>query len=308
MQIHVLGSSAGGGFPQWNCNCRCCRAARDGSLPVTARSQSSICVGSDGTHWVLINASPDIRQQILAFPPLQPARSVRDTGIVGVVLVDSQIDHTAGLPVLRELGRPLPVYCTEMVRQDLTGGFPLLTLLQDYCGSRWHEIPVRDAVTGVELRVAGVEGISFTAVPLSGKAPPYSPHCHDPHPGDNIGLWMCDEATGGCAFYAPGLAAVEPHLHAYLQRADCILVDGTFWTEDELQRAGVGTKTAAAMGHLPQSGPGGMIAVLEPYRTARRILIHINNTNPILNERGAERAQLTAAGIEVALDGMDIRV
>ena len=308
MYIHVLGSGAGGGVPQWNCNCRYCSAIRDGSLAITPRSQSSICVSADGKNWALINASPDIRQQLLSFPPLQPARQTRDSAIVGVVLVDSQIDHTTGLLILRESSHPLQVYCTKMVHQDLSSGFPLLTMLQDYCKVDWHPIPVTDATSASDFSVDGIDGIRFTAVPLSSKAPPYSPHRHDPHPGDNVGLLFTDQASGRSAFYAPGLGHIEDHLKPIMAQADCLLIDGTFWEEDDMQRAGVGSKRAADMGHLPQNGPDGMIAALKPYQQARQVLIHINNTNPILDDNGPERAVLSAAGIELAFDGMDIEV
>ncbi len=303
MHIRVLGSAAGGGFPQWNCNCDNCRGLRQGTLKAQARTQSSITVSADGINWALINTSPDIRQQIQSFTPLQPGRAKRDTGIRGVVLIDSQIDHTTGLLILRE-GERLPLYCTEMVYQDLTSGFPVLSMLEHYCGVDWHGL----ALDGEPFELSGVPGLRFRAITLSSKAPPYSPHRNDPHPGDNIGLWIEDSGRGQGVFYAPGLGAIEPHLLPLFESADCLLVDGTFWTEDEMIRRGVGSKGASAMGHLPQSGPGGMIEVLARYPDTRRVLIHINNTNPILDEASEERAVLSASGIEVAFDGMDIHL
>lgn len=303
MRIHVLGSAAGGGFPQWNCNCDNCAAVRRGEPGFTARTQSSICVSSDGSNWALINASPDIRAQIGGFAALQPARERRDTGIRSVVLMDSQIDHTAGLLLLRE-GQRLPVYCTEMVQQDLTTGYPVLRMLESYCGIDWT--PVR--LDGAPFAVTGVEDLEFVAVGLSSKAPPYSPHRHDPHPGDNIGLVISDARSGRRAFYAPGLGVIESHLEPLMAASDCILVDGTFWTEDEMQVRGVGSKLASEMGHLAQSGEGGMLEQLRRFPDARRILIHINNTNPILDENSEQRAAVALEGLEVAYDGMDIEV
>jgi pyrroloquinoline quinone biosynthesis protein B len=302
MLVHVLGAGAGGGFPQWNCNCTNCRRFRANAIRASARTQSSIAVSPDGARWVLFNASPDIRTQIEAFPAIQPARAVRDTGIVAVVLIDSQIDHTTGMLMLRESNRPLSVYCTDMVHQDLTTGFPALKLLEHYCGVDWKRISLDER----SFEIPGAEPLRFTAVALRSKAPPYSPHRGDPHPGDTIGVQIEDPATGKRLFYAPGLGEIEPHLPAYFERADCLLVDGTFWREDEMAHAGISDKRAAEMGHLPQSGPGGMIEVLQGYPGARRVLIHINNTNPILDEESAERAQLEAAGIEVAYDGMEV--
>lgn len=300
MYVHVLGSAAGGGFPQWNCNCPNCAGLRAGRLAARARTQSSIVLSADGENWVLFNASPDIRAQLAAFPPLQPNRAIRDTGICAVVLIDSQIDHATGLLMLRE-GTRLPVYATAPVHADLSSGLPVLTVLEHYCGTAWHPLPI----DGDRFTVPGAEGLVFRSIALASKAPPYSPHRHDPHPGDNIGVLVEDTRSGGRLFYAPGLAAIEPHLQPYLETADCLLVDGTFWSDDEMIRLGIAPKRAREMGHLPQSGPDGMIAALARYR-ARKVLIHINNTNPILVEDGPERAQLRAAGIEVAHDGMDI--
>ena len=303
MLIHVLGSAAGGGFPQWNCNCRMCAGVRSGQLQATPRTQSSICVSADGTNWCLFNTSPDIRTQINSFAPLQPRSGLRDTGIAAVFLMDSQIDHSNGLLVLREGDRPLPVYCTAMAQQDLSTGLPLFKVLDHYCKIDYHEVPI----DGQSFEIPLLEGLIFTAIALSSKAPPYSPHRHNPHPGDNIGVFIEDSRNGKSLFYAPGLGAIETHLQPYMERADCLLVDGTFWQEDEMRVAGVGTKPASAMGHLPQSGEGGMIEALRPLR-GRKVLIHINNTNPILDEASAERAQLQAEGIEVSYDGLDIEL
>jgi len=277
---------------------------RAGTLNARPRTQSSIAVSGDGVDWLLVNASPDIRQQILDFPPLQPGRARRDTGIRAVLLIDSQIDHATGLLMLRENDRPLDLYCSQMVYQDLATGFPVLRMLEHYCGVNWHEIPI----DGTPFDVDGIDGLAFSAFALSSKAPPYSPHREDPHPGDNIGLQVQDRETGRSLFYAPGLARIEPHLEPAMQAADVLLVDGTCWTDDEMSRRGVGTRRALAMGHLPQSGPGGMIEALQPYARQRRVLIHINNTNPILVEDSPERAALSAAGIEVSYDGMEITV
>lgn len=281
-----------------------CDGLRKGTLRAQPRTQSSICVGTSDADWVLFNASPDLLAQIRAFPDLQPARSLRDTGIRAVVLMDAQIDHTTGLLMLRE-GRPLPVWCTEMVREDMTTGNPLFNILGHYCTVDWHRLPTE---AGSAFVIPGIEGLSFTAVPLRSKAPPYSPHRDDPHEGDNIGMRITDTRTGRKLFYAPGLGEIEPHLEPFLAEADCVMVDGTFWTDDEMVSLGISRKRARDIGHLPQSGPGGMIEVLEPLRASRKVLIHINNTNPILDEDSPQRAELARRGIEVAFDGMDIRL
>jgi pyrroloquinoline quinone biosynthesis protein B len=303
MQIHVLGAGAGGGFPQWNCNCPNCDGLRKGTIKAKRRTQSSICVSGDGVNWVLFNTSPDILQQIQEFPPLQPARAIRDSGIAGIVLIDAQIDHTTGLLMLREGQVKREIWCTDMVYQDLTTGNPLLNILGHYCGVNHHPINVDGQST---FEILGAANLRFTAVALKSAAPPYSPHRNDPHPGDTIGVLIEDTKTGKKCWYSPGLGEIEPHLPPLLEQADCIMVDGTFWTNTEMIDMGLMTKTARSIGHLPQSGEGGMMEALAPYKKARKVLIHINNTNPILREDSAERAELERHGIEVAYDGMDI--
>ncbi len=303
MKIHVLGSAAGGGFPQWNCNCPMCKGSRDGSIRAKPRTQSSIAVSNDGVSWALFNASPDILAQIKAWPAIQPARAIRDTGIAAVVLMDSQIDHTTGLFMLREGTKPLRIYCTDMVKEDLSTGNPIFNILDHYSKVDWQRIDLRAGT----FAIPGVEGLRFTPVPISSKAPPYSPHRHDPHEGDNIAL-VVEDSKGKKLFYSPGLGKIDDRVKALMAGADCLLVDGTTWTDEEMMTLGIAPKTALSMGHLPQSGPGGMMEVLRPMSKPRKILIHINNTNPILDEDGAQRAQLTAAGIEVSHDGMDIEL
>ena len=301
MYVLVLGSAAGGGFPQWNCNCPMCAGVRQGTIQAQARTQSSIAVSSDKVNWLLINASPDIRTQLNSLHTyLQPARQLRDTGIRAVLLADSQIDHTTGLLILRESKQPLELYCTDSVYEDLSTGFPVLNMLQHYCGVNRHSLPLDQSA----FSVPSIEHLRITAVPLSSKAPPYSPHRHQPSLGDNVGFYFEDTQTGGKLFYAPGLGVIDAHLQPYFAQANCVLVDGTCWTDDEMQRRQVGYKRAREMGHLPQSGEAGMIEWLNQFPNTRKILIHINNTNPILEETAEERVQLSAAGIEVAHDGL----
>jgi pyrroloquinoline quinone biosynthesis protein B len=302
VRVRVLGSAAGGGFPQWNCNCPNCDGLRRGTIRARARTQSSIAISGNSSDWILFNASPDILAQFRAFPELQPARTLRDTAVRAVVLIDAQIDHTTGLFMLRE-GQPLEIYSTDMAREDLTTGNPLFNILQHYCGIHWHSVPIDP---GSEFSVIGAGDLSFTAVPVASKPPPYSPHRDRPRPGDNIGMRIFDPATGKSLFYAPGLVEIERHIRPFLEEADCVMVDGTFWTDDEMLRVGVSKKRAREIGHLPQSGAGGMIEVVKPLKARRKVLIHVNNTNPILNEDSPEHRELTGLGIEVAYDGMEI--
>jgi pyrroloquinoline quinone biosynthesis protein B len=304
MRITILGAAAGGGFPQWNCNCPRCTGLRTGTLRAKARTQSSIFVRADsGYDGVLFNASPDILQQLRARPALQPARALRDSAIAGVVLIDGQVDHATGLLMLRERTEPLPVWCTDAVEEDLLSGLPMLRVLSHYCGVRRQRIPT----DGTTFQVDGVDDLTCRALALSGKAAPYSPHREHPVEGDNIGVLVTDRSKGTTLFYAPGLAHITPAVFDAMAAADAVLVDGTFWTDDEMIRLGIGRKTSREIGHLPQSGAGGMIEWLEKLSPrTRRLLIHINNTNPILDEDSPERAALTRAGIEVTEDGMEI--
>jgi pyrroloquinoline quinone biosynthesis protein B len=315
MRITVLGAAAGGGFPQWNCNCANCTGVRAGSPRFKARTQSSIFIRpDDAIDGVLFNASPDVLEQIRSNPVLQPARGLRDTAIAGVVLMDGQIDHATGLFMLRERSRPtpqaggfeaarLPLWCTDPVEEDLRQGNPVLRVLDHYCGVERQRI----ALDGTPFEVPGVAGLSFRALPLSSKAAPYSPHRERPVAGDNIGITVTDRASNRSLFYAPGLGDVTPPVFDAMSNADCVMVDGTFWRDDEMPRLGLSQKTARDIGHLAQSGAGGMIEWLSllPPRT-RRLLIHINNTNPILDEDSAERAALARERIEVCEDGMQI--
>ena len=303
MKIRVLGSAAGGGFPQWNCNCPNCRGVRGGTLRAAARTQSSIAVtGTNAPAAVLVNASPDILAQLKAAPELQPGRAMRDTAISGIILVDGQVDHTTGLYMLRESVRPWPVWCSDSTHRDLTHGNPLFGVLGHYCG-----IDRRRIELGVDFAVDGVDGVRWRALPVASKPAPYSPNRESPASGDNLALVITDVPSGRSVVYAPGLGAMDEQLWAAMRTAACVLVDGTFWTDDEMIRLGISRKHARDIGHLPQNGSGGMLEWLArlPAHT-RKILIHINNTNPILDESSAQAAELLERRVEVAHDGLEI--
>ncbi|WP_417499748.1 pyrroloquinoline quinone biosynthesis protein PqqB [Methylophaga sp.] len=304
MFVHVLGSGAGGGFPQWNCNCTNCKGVREGTIKASPRTQSSIAISANGTDWILFNASPDIKKQLDDFPALQPARQVRDTAITAIVITDAQIDHVTGMLTLREHNKPWDVYTTNAVYEDLTTGFPVFNILGHFRGINHHEIVTDES----SFTIPTAEGLVFTAVPLKSEAPPYSPHRHNTVPGDNIGMRIEDTRTGKNLFYAPGLGVAEPHVMEYMANADVVLVDGTVWTDDEMSHEGISNKRAQEMGHLDQSSKGGIMEILSGMDKPRKFLIHINNTNPILNEESPQRKTLEAAGIEVSYDGMDIEL
>ncbi len=304
MYIHVLGSGAGGGFPQWNCNCENCKGVRAGTIKAIPRTQSSIAVSANGSDWILFNASPDIKRQLDDFTVIQPARHVRDTAITAIVITDAQIDHVTGLLTLREHNKPWDIYCTDAVKGDLTTGFPVFNILGHFRGINHHEV----ATDQTPFSIPTAEGIEFTAVPLLSNAPPYSPHRGNTVPGDNIGMNIKDTRSGKSLFYAPGLGVAESHVLEYMRNADVILVDGTVWTDDEMSKEGISDKRASEMGHLDQSSDGGIMSILNAMEKPRKILIHINNTNPILNEESSQRATLNKAKIELAYDGMDIEL
>jgi len=306
MKIRVLGAAAGGGFPQWNCNCRNCAGVRSGTVRAKARTQSSIAVrGADAAGWALVNVSPDITAQLQANPAFQPGRALRDCAITGILLVDGQVDHTTGLYMLRESTRPWPLWCTDSTYADLTRGNPILNVLGHFCGVDRHRIDLE----GNTFQIDGVTGVSWRALPVPGKPAPYSPNRESPVPGDNLALVITDEVTGRSAVYAPGLGAMDDRVWRAMQSAACVMVDGTFWTDDEMIRLGASRKHARDIGHLPQSGAGGMLEWLDRLPgTVRKVLIHVNNTNPILDQDSEQAAEVTRRGVEVAWDGMEIEL
>jgi pyrroloquinoline quinone biosynthesis protein B len=267
-----------------------------------ARTQSSIAVAG-GDSWALVNASPDILAQLRANPDLQPGRAIRDSAIAAIVLVDGQVDHTTGLYMLRESARPWPIWCTDSTFADLTRGNPVFGVLSHFCGVDRRRIDLDDGGFNVDA----VPGVRWRALPVASKPAPYSPNRDAPIAGDNLALVIEDESSGKTAVYAPGLSAIDDAVWRAMQAAACVLVDGTFWTDDEMIRLGISSKRARDIGHLAQSGAGGMLEWLDRLPPAtRKILIHINNTNPILNEASAESAELARRGVEVAWDGLEI--
>ena len=306
MKIRVLGAAAGGGFPQWNCNCRNCAGVRSGTVRAKARTQSSIAVrGAGGAGWALVNVSPDITAQLQANPAFQPGRALRDCAVTGIVLVDGQVDHTTGLYMLRESTRPWPIWCTDSTYADLTRGNPILNVLGHFCGVDRHRIDLE----GKAFQLDGVTGVSWRALPVPGKPAPYSPNRESPVPGDNLALVITDEVTGRSAVYAPGLGAMDDRVWRAMQSAACVMVDGTFWTDDEMIRLGASKKHARDIGHLPQSGAGGMLEWLDRLPGGvRKVLIHVNNTNPILDQDSEQAAEVTRRGVEVAWDAMEIEL
>ncbi|TIQ37952.1 MAG: pyrroloquinoline quinone biosynthesis protein PqqB [Mesorhizobium sp.] len=310
MRVKIIGSAAGGGFPQWNCNYRLSRTARAGMAGVHSRTQSCIAASSDGAGWVLFNASPDIRQQIAQTPELQPAADapLRSTPIRAVVLTNADVDHIAGLLSLRER-QPFAIYATAQVLATLAAN-SIFNVLDPAIVPRrllapTEELAIRDA-DGRET------GVVVDAFPVPGKIALYLEQTGDPSAdfssdaGDTIGVRITGAGSRGAVFYIPGCARIDAPLRARVRDAACLLFDGTVYTDDEMIAARVGQKTGARMGHIAMSGQAGSIAGLADLRIGRRIFVHINNTNPVLDENSAEHAAVKAAGWEVASDGMEM--
>lgn len=307
VRLVVLGAAAGGGFPQWNGNDEAARRARAGDPKALPRTQSSLAVSADGESWVLINASPDLRQQIEANKPLHPRSGKRDSPIAAVVLTNGDVDHIAGLLTLRE-NQPLAIYATGRVLAILRENSIFNVLAPDHVERR--KLPLGDSfeVAGRQGRGTGVR---IEAFPVPGKV---ALHRENPsaganfgtEPEDTVGLRISLRTSDAVCFYVPGCAAVTPALAERLRGARLLLFDGTLYRDDEMLAAGVGSKTGRRMGHISVSGPDGAIAACAPLGIARKIFVHVNNTNPILLDDLPERAAVEAAGWEVAYDGMAI--
>jgi pyrroloquinoline quinone biosynthesis protein B len=310
VRARVLGSAAGGGFPQWNCGCPNCRAAREPAVQGRARrahprTQESVALSADGETWFLLNASPEVRAQIESFAPLHP-RAPRHSPIAGVVLTNGDLDHCLGLLSLREW-QPLRVYATAAVREGFTQGNVLQRTLQRFDGQlRWVELALGQHTP--LLRADGSEsGLSIEPTAAAGKLPIHVEGLREPSDQDNIGLLVRQDDSPKTLAYFPAVAGPTPAVMNALGAADCSFVDGTFFWEDELPRLGLGDKRAAQMAHWPVGGEDGSLARLRELR-GRRVLIHVNNTNPLLLEDSAERAALQEAGVELAFDGMEIEL
>lgn len=295
MRIIVLGSAAGGGFPQWNSACPVGRRAWQADPAARWRTQCSLAV-SAGEGWVLLNASPDLRQQILATPALHPKASPRHSPIAAVVLTNGDVDHVAGLLTLRE-SQPLSLYATGAIL-DVLSANPIFDALNPTYVAR-HRMPLEQAVEVAGLTVAPFAVPGKVALYLERGEPVVGGESED-----TIGL---EVRAGDEPFYfVPGCARMTGTLRERLHGAPLVFFDGTLWTDDEMIGSGTGAKTGARMGHISVSGPEGSLAAFETLTIRRKIYIHINNTNPILLDDSPERAAVARAGWEVALDGMEV--
>lgn len=307
MKIILLGTAAGGGLPQWNCNCANCRAARRSPARVVPRTQSSVAISADGRRWFLLNASPDLRGQLEGFPPLRPHENTRrSTPVEAVLLTNADLDHTLGLFLLRE-GERLPVHATPCVRRTLTKDISIDRVLRAFCGVRWIAPPTR--LAPLPCRDGSKSGLLYQAIPLAGKPPRFARRGRAPKSGHCVGYRFIDERTRGSLLFLPDVAVIDDRIAHLLAGCDVLLFDGTFWSENEMRKAGVGVVPAKQMGHLPVGGPVGSLKRLAELPSVRhRIYFHINNTNPILRKGSPEHAAVHAAGLEVGYDGMKISI
>ncbi len=298
MRVILLGTAAGGGFPQWNCWCPTCRAARSDPRSALPRSQSSVAVSADGAHWFLLNASPDVRDQVQQLNGHAPD-GYRHVPIEGVVLTDAELDHSLGLVLLRE-GRKLRVYATEAVENMLTADSRLLSVARAFADVRVTRLQVGQT-TPLTLRDGGDAGLTIEPLVVAADPPRFAARNEAGH---TVGLIITESATGTRCAYLPGCGAIDDALLARLAGSAMILFDGTFWSNDELIRLGIGERTALQLDHLPMSGSEGSLGRLGALPVKHRVYVHINNTNPVLLEGSAERRAVEAAGLTVGMDGM----
>jgi pyrroloquinoline quinone biosynthesis protein B len=298
LRVILLGTAAGGGFPQWNCWCPICRTGRSDPRRAFPRSQSSAAVSSDGERWFLLNASPDVRNQLACLPGIIPSE-VRHVPIEGIVTTDGEVDHTFGIVLLRE-ARQLQLYATPEVISILTRDSRILPVTQAFAGL---EITLLSLDRQIPLRYRGGEssGISVESFVVPAGPPRFAPGAG---PGHTVGLVLHDEVTGGSCAFVPGCGDLDHAILDRLAEADLVLFDGTFWTDDELITLKIGDRTAREMDHLPVSGPDGSLARLGHLQGRQKVYTHINNTNPMLLEDSSERATVERAGFIIGADGM----
>ena len=300
ISITVLGAAAGGGFPQWNSNAESCRRARAHDPDCPPQSQASLAISADGTGWFLVNASPDLRQQILATSELTPSAGLRSSPLRGVVLTAGEVDTIAGLLCLRERHR-FSIFATQTVL-DIIGTNPIFSALAPDFVERCR-IPPN---TGFDLAHAGGQRLRATLFPVPGKVPLFLEQVSAPTASDDdvSGLEISDGSRR--VVIVPGCAYMTDALRDRLSGADLVFFDGTLWKDDEMIAAGLGPKTGRRMGHMPVSGSGGTLEAFADIQVGRKILIHLNNSNPILDRSSAEFAAVRAAGWDVAFDGMRV--
>jgi pyrroloquinoline quinone biosynthesis protein B len=300
MIVQLLGSAAGGGVPQWNCACRQCDGARGGQIE--RRTQSSVALSVDGRRWVLVNASPDLRSQLID-SKWRPHVKTRGTAIEAILLTDADLDHTLGLFLLREDESPLPIHTSTGIKEAVEQGLGLTQVLGRYCGVQWFIAPF--AFEPLRCRDGAESGLEYKAVEIEGPGPRYRSNNHR---SCRLFYVVREPATGRSILLAPAVGKLEPQLLDELSRADAILFDGTFWANDDFEKSGVSSRSLGELlrSHLPILD--GSLKTLAAQRAKHKIYTHINNTNPILWVSGPERRLLETMGVQVAEDGMTIEL
>jgi pyrroloquinoline quinone biosynthesis protein B len=302
MHVILLGTAAGGGFPQWNCWCPTCRIARDDPARARSRTQSSIAFSADGVRWFLGNASPDVREQ-LEWLPRVTVPGVRHVPVEGIVLTDAELDHTLGVTLLRE-GRQLQIVATPAVVRTIAEDSRVLPVTQAFAEVQTVEVALGEA-TPLEYRDGTPSGLTIEMKAVRGDPPRFA---RREEVGHTVAAFITDGTSGKTCAFVPGCGGLGPKLLERLDQAELLLFDGTFWTDDELIRLGISDRPASAMGHVAISGAEGSLAVLAELDCRQKVYTHINNTNPMLIEGSAERAEVEAAGMLVGMDGMRFEI
>jgi pyrroloquinoline quinone biosynthesis protein B len=293
VRVVLLGTAAGGGFPQWNCACPLCSACRAGNAAVPPRTQDCLAISADGKDWYLVNASPDVRAQVLATPALAAGPGPRDTPLKGALLTDAELDHTLGLMLLRE-GGGLRVCAPPAVLSALGDQFPVQGTVARYGAWSWES-------------EVDVPGLTVTSFAVSHKKPKYAAGSAVPGPWV-VAYRVTDPATGGALVYAPCLREWPPGFDDFVAGATVVLLDGTFYSPAEMTGTGTSTSAQRAMGHVPIAGPDGSLAHIARHEGVRWCYTHLNNTNPVLDSRSPEFATVREAGVEVPPDGTEFVV
>lgn len=302
MHVILLGTAAGGGFPQWNCWCPTCRIARSDPARAYARTQSSIAFSADGVRWFLGNASPDVREQIARMPHAE-VTGVRHVPVEGVVLTDAELDHTLGVTLLRE-GRLLQIIATPAVLRTIAEDTRILPVTQAFADVQTVEIALGEA-TSLDYRDGTPSGLAVEMKAVRGDPPRFA---SKEEIGHTVAAFITDARSGKTCAFVPGCGGLGPKLVSRLDEAELLLFDGTFWTDDELIRLGISDRPASSMGHVAVSGAEGSLAVLSQLGCRQKVYTHINNTNPMLVEDSPERAAVEAAGVLVGMDGMRFEI
>jgi pyrroloquinoline quinone biosynthesis protein B len=302
MHVILLGTAAGGGFPQWNCWCPTCRAAREDPTNARPRTQSSIAFSADGERWFLGNASPDVREQVACLPHAA-VTGVRHVPVEGIVLTDAELDHTLGVMLLRE-GRQLQLIATSAVVHTIAEDSRLLPVTQAFATVKTVEIDLGEVVS-LDYRDGSASGLTIEMKAVRGDPPRFA---RREEIGHTVGAFIRDTRTGKSCAFVPGCGGLGPKLLSRLDEAELLLFDGTFWTNDELHRLDISDRPALSMGHVPISGAEGSLASLSQLSCRHKVYTHINNTNPMLVESSPERVAVEASGMTVGMDGMRFEI